>query len=59
MVHKKENMRRTSIDLTDDQYFFLKKKAMSQQKKGKSPTIVAIIRELIERDRKNWSEEKK
>ena len=55
MAQKQDKkMMRTSIDLPEDLYFFLKEKAIAQQKKGKSPTIVTIIRDLIEEDRKKW-----
>jgi hypothetical protein len=58
MFRKEEKMRKTSIDLNDEQYFFLKEKAMAHQKQGKSPTIISIIRDLIEADRKKWKKEK-
>jgi len=41
-------MRKTTIELTDEQYFFLKEKVLDLQKQKKNGSIVAIIRELID-----------
>ena len=50
----KEKMIKTSIDLTPDQYQFLKIKALDRKMKGQDPSFVTILRELIEEDRKKW-----
>lgn len=42
--------RKTTIELTDKQYFYLKEKALELQKQKKSATIVSLIRDLIEKD---------
>ena len=51
MVKKQEKMKKTTIELTEDQYFFLKEKSLDLQKQRKNYSIVSIIRGLIERDR--------
>ena len=48
-------MRKTTIQLTDEQYFFLKEKALDLQKNNQNASIVSIIRSLIEKDRLEWS----
>lgn len=50
----KTKMRKTTIELTEEHYFFLKEKALENQKKNKSTTVVSIIRDLIEADRKSF-----
>jgi metal-responsive CopG/Arc/MetJ family transcriptional regulator len=55
----KANMRKTTIELTEEQYFFLKEKALELQKKNRSASIVSIIRDLIEKDRQEWKKGKK
>lgn len=50
----KDKMKKTTIELTEDQYFFLKEKALELQKKKKHYSIVSIIRDLIDRDKKDW-----
>lgn len=47
-----QRMIKTSIDLTADQYQFLKIKALDRKMHGEDPSFVTIIRELIEEDRK-------
>lgn len=47
-------MKKTTIELTEDQYFSLKEKALDLQKKRKHYSIVSIIRDLIEQDRRKW-----
>lgn len=55
--HKKNrSMHKTTIELTEDQYYFLKEKALSLQKQRKNYSIVSIIRDLIESDRLKWKE---
>jgi len=55
----KTNMRKTTIELTEEQYFFLKEKALELQKQNQNASIVSIIRDLIEKDRQGWAREKK
>lgn len=50
--------RKTTIELSDEQYFFLKEKALVLQKRNHSASIVSIIRELIEKDRQKWHRRK-
>jgi len=45
-----EKMKKTTIELTEEQYFFLKEKALGLQKQNKNASIVSIIRELVEHD---------
>jgi hypothetical protein len=47
-------MKKTTIELTEDQYFFLKEKALELQKQRKHYSIVSIIRDLVETDMKSW-----
>jgi hypothetical protein len=54
-----EKMIKTSIDLTHDQYQFLKIKALERKMRGEDPSFVTILRELIEEDRKKWEEKPK
>jgi len=52
-------MRKTVIELTEEQYFFLKEKALELQRQNQSASIVSIIPDLIEKDRQEWMKEKK
>lgn len=54
----KTNMRKTTIELTEEQYFFLKEKALELQKQNQNASIVSIIRDLIEKDRQEWNRRK-
>lgn len=58
MPRKREKMRKTTIELTEEQYFFLKEKALALQKQRKHYSIVSIIRDLIEADRLKRNKEK-
>ena len=58
-MKNKTKMKKTTIELTEEQYFFLKEKSLFLQKKRKHYSIVSIIRDLIEADRKRWEENKK
>lgn len=49
-----KRIRKTTIEITQDQYFFLKEKALELQKQNKNASIVSIIRDLIEKDRADW-----
>mgnify|MGYP005854553019 CR=1 FL=1 len=57
-------MRKTTIELTKEQYFFLKEKVLELQKENQNAylsvgrrqaSIVSIIRDLIEKDRQEWT----
>ena len=52
-------MRKTTIELTEEQYFFLKEKALELQKQNQNASIVSIIRDLVEKDRQEWARGKK
>ena len=54
-----KRIKKTTIEITQDQYFFLKEKALALQKQNKNASIVSIIRDLIEKDREKWMKEKK
>ncbi len=58
-IRSKVNMKKTTIELTEEQYFFLKEKALELQKQNQNASIVAIIRDLIEKDRQEWARGKK
>ena len=47
-------MKKTTIELTKDQYFFLKEKSLELQRQNQDGTIVSIIRDLIEKDKQEW-----
>jgi hypothetical protein len=51
-------MGKTTIELAEEQYFFLKEKALELLKKNQSASIVSIIRDLIEKDRQGWNQRK-
>lgn len=55
----KNKMKKTTIELTEEQYFFLKEKSLELQKQRKRYSIVYIIRDLIEEDRKKWGIKKR
>ncbi len=54
----KVEMKKTTIELTEDQYFFLKEKAIELQKQRKHYSIVSIIRDLINKDFECWKKRK-
>lgn len=54
----KHKMKKTTIELTEEQYFFLKEKSLFLQKQRKHYSIVSIIRDLIEADRLKWNKER-
>jgi hypothetical protein len=58
MSIKRNYAKKTTIELSDEQYFFLKEKALTLQKQKKCASIVSIIRGLVEKDRKKWIKEK-
>lgn len=49
------NTNKRTIELTEDQFFFLKEKALLLQKQRKNYSIVSIIRDLIEEDRRRYT----
>ena len=49
-------MRKTTIELTDEHYFYLKEKALELHKRNQDGSIVSIIRDLIEKDRRAWNQ---
>lgn len=53
-----KRIKKTTIEITQDQYFFLKEKALALQKQNKNASIVSIIRDLIEKDREKWKKTK-
>jgi hypothetical protein len=55
----KTNMKKTTIELTEEQYFFLKEKVLELQKQSQNASIVSIIRDLIEKDREEWAKARK
>lgn len=56
---KNKNMFKTTIELTEKQYFFLKEKGISLQRQRKKYSIVSIIRDLIDADFSKWNKKKK
>lgn len=48
-------MKKTTIELTEDQYFYLKQKALDLQRQNKNASVVSIIRDLVEKDRQSQS----
>lgn len=51
---KQQKMKKTTIELTEDQYFYLKEKSLRLQKEKKHYSIISIIRDLIEEDREKY-----
>jgi hypothetical protein len=51
-------MKKTTIELTDKQYFYLKERALEIQKQNQNASIVSLIRALIDRDRDEWEKKK-
>lgn len=54
-----KNMKKTTIEISEEQYFFLKEKAIELQKQNKNASIISIIRDLIDKDRRDWKKRKK
>ncbi|MDD5503780.1 MAG: hypothetical protein PHV77_00500 [Candidatus Omnitrophica bacterium] len=42
-----KRIKKTTIEITQDQYFFLKEKALELQKQNKNASVVSIIRGFI------------
>jgi len=49
-------MRKTTIELGDEQYFYLKERVLARQKKDRMTSMVSLIRELIDEDMKRSRE---
>ena len=49
-------MRKTTIELTEEQYFYLKERALTLQRKNQGASMVFIIRDLIDEDMKRSRE---
>ena len=47
-------MKKTTIELTDEQYFFLKEKVLELQKQNQNASVVSLIRALIDKDKAEW-----
>ncbi len=58
MTIKRNYAKKTTIELSDEHYFFLKEKVLALQKQKKNASIVSIIRDLIEKDRNKWLKER-
>ena len=52
-------MKKTTIELTEEQYFYLKEKVLMIQKQNSNSSIVSIIRDLVDKDMKSQKENKK
>jgi len=50
-------MRKTTIQLSDEQYFYLKEKVLTLQKKNQAMSMVSLIRQLIDQDMKRSKEQ--
>ncbi|MFA4905025.1 MAG: hypothetical protein WC645_00825 [Candidatus Margulisiibacteriota bacterium] len=51
-------MKKTTIEISEEHYFFLKEKALELQKQNKNASIISIIRDLVEKDMKKWISER-
>ena len=49
-------MRKTTIELSDEQYFYLKEKVLVLQKRDQAISMVSIIRQLVDQDMKHSRE---
>ena len=54
-----KNMRITTIELTERPYYFLKENPLELQKQNQNTSIVSIIRDLVEKDRQEWTKARK
>lgn len=52
-------MRKTTIELTDEQYFYLQEKVLNLKKKNESASMGSLIRDLIEKDKQTSEKEGK
>ncbi len=53
-ISDRKKMKKTTIELPEEQYFFLKEKALELQKQRKHYSIVSILRDLVDKDMKSW-----
>lgn len=58
MNKNRRKMKKTTIELTEEQYFFLKEKSLVLQRQRKRYSIVSIIRDLVEKDQNEWHKRK-
>ncbi len=52
-------MKKTTIELTEEQYFYLKQRALDLQKQNKNASVVSIIRDLVEKDKQSQGKSRK
>ncbi|HUU29591.1 MAG TPA: hypothetical protein VM123_17450 [archaeon] len=45
-------MRKTTIELTNEQYFYLQEKVLELKRKNESVSMGSLIRDLIDKDRR-------
>ena len=45
-------MKKTTIELREEQYFYLLEKALESKKHGKHATMSSLIRDMIDKDMK-------
>jgi predicted CopG family antitoxin len=50
-LHRGGIMRKTTIELTDEHYFYLQEKVLELKKRNESVSMASLIRNLIEKDR--------
>lgn len=58
MISQGTAMKKTTIEISEEQYFFLKEKALELQKQNQNASIISIIRELIDKDLREWRKKK-
>jgi hypothetical protein len=51
-------MRKTTIELTEEQYFYLQEKVLELKKKNESVSMASLIRDMIEEDRQKKVKER-
>ena len=51
-------MKKTTIELNEEHYFYLKERALDRQKQNKNASIVSILRDLVEKDMQIWKKSK-
>ncbi|MBU0571504.1 MAG: hypothetical protein KJ995_01440 [Candidatus Omnitrophica bacterium] len=52
VTRNNQKMYRTTVDLPEDLYFFLKQEVLERQKQNKEASIAAIVRGLVEIEKK-------
>ncbi|MCX5778756.1 MAG: hypothetical protein NTU66_06045 [Elusimicrobia bacterium] len=57
-IENEPKMKKTTIEISEEHYFFLKDKALELQKQNINTSIISIIRDLIDRDMKDWQKKK-